>query len=165
MSPFANQQELWLTGHLTRMTQNEKATKIQAVARGFLLRRKQEKERNAIAVIDDAIRRLQVPKEPVSVIVLMRHLRLDYWADTLPSAFHAVQDPNARAQRDACIWHAGIALRLTGQGQYVQDLQWADYHERYSALQMIQAIRLQNTEPEPAIQPSFWARFTKMIWG
>ena len=45
MSPFAHQQELWLTAHLQRLVQRDLAIKIQAVVRGFLIRRRQEKKR------------------------------------------------------------------------------------------------------------------------
>ncbi len=160
MSPFTHQQELWLTQHLERLVQHEKATQIQAVARGFLVRHRQEKDRKAKALVDNAIRNLMVPKEPVSVRALMVTLQLHPWADTLPSAEQALMNLDARAIRDSHIWHASMSLRLTGQSQYIQQLQWADYHERYQALCLLR-------DPEPVISstPSFWGRVTKWIWG
>lgn len=62
MSPFTHQQQLWLTQHLERLVQHEKATQIQAVVRGFLVRCRQEEDRKAKALIDNAIRNLMVPK-------------------------------------------------------------------------------------------------------
>jgi hypothetical protein len=150
MSPFSNSPDLWLTGHLRRLHQIDQVTKIQAVVRGFLIRRHQQKK------YEDVILRLQPPAKPVCLVDLMRQLRLDVWADQLPSAVDALHDPAVAQKRRDLLWHAGIALRLTGQGAYVTDLEWADYHERSKALAHLD-IHVH--------QDSLWERFKKLFLG
>ncbi len=177
MSPFANSPHLWLTGHLQRLHYEEHIVKIQAVARGFLIRRRQEKERNAQSVLDDVIRRLLQPKD-TSVVGLMRSLGLDIWANNLPTAEECVMNFEASERRRQALWHAGISLRLNGQSQHLQDLQWADYHERSRALNSckpppqvfpLREVVVDSTEERPATPrqapPTFWSRIFKTIWG
>ena len=161
MSPFTHQQELWLTGHIQRLAHQEQAVKIQAIARGFLVRRRREKKEKADRVLNDVLRRLQVPRQPVSVVELMRQLGLEQWIAMLPTADMAVRDWEARAVRERILWNACISLRMTGQSDSVADLQWADYHERYRALQ----ATVQIEEPGNPAPRSMWSRFTQWIWG
>ena len=184
MSPFANSPHLWLTGHLYRLRCEEHATKIQAIVRGYIVRRRQEKERNAQSVIDDVIRRLLFPPKDTSVVGLMYRLGLDIWANNLPTAEECLYSQEAAERRRNALWHAGISLRLNGQGHHLQDLEWADYHER--------GLALANAKPSPAVfsprpavtlrsvvvhpsdarvdtprpsTPSFWSRLYKSVFG
>jgi hypothetical protein len=170
MSPFTNTPELWLTAHLHRLRCEEHVVKIQAVVRGFLLRRRQAKKQSAESVIDDVIRRLLLPKD-TSVVGLMRNLGLDIWANNLPTAEEAISNPEASERRRQALWHAGISLRLNGQGHHLKDLEWADYHERSLALSAskpppdIFSPRHGST-PLPTTPPSsLWSRILKSIWG
>jgi hypothetical protein len=157
MSPFANSPELWLTGHIRRLSQEEQATKIQAVTRGYLVRRRQEKERNADDLILDVITRLQPPAHSLSLAELMYAMGLDTWADGLPSAADALKFPHIADKRREAIWHASIVLRLTGRSDLIKDLEWADYYERGRALQAVHELEIN--------PPSLWDRFTKLVWG
>lgn len=167
MSPFADKPELWLTSHIRRLSLEEPATKIQAVVKGFLVRHRQEQQRNADALLGDVLRRLTQPKD-VSVVGLMRSLGLDTWADGLPTAEECIMNPEAANRRREALWHAGISLRLTGQGSSVQDLEWADYHERSKALYA-------HPPPPPPdsasphvdtpVPDTLWLRLMKIMWG
>ncbi len=157
MSPFANSPHLWLTGHLHRLSQQEQAVKIQAVMRGYLVRRRREKHLNAEAVILDVLRHLQQPAHTLSLAELMYAMGLDTWANDLPSAADALKHPELTERRRDAIWHASNILRLTGRGHMVSDLQWADYHERGRALEA--------AHDALAHPPSLWQRITKFVWG
>jgi hypothetical protein len=171
MSPFADKPELWLTSHIRRLSLEEPATKIQAVVKGYLVRKRQEEQRNADALLGDILRRLTQPKN-VSVVGLMRELNLDTWADGLPTAEECIADPEAANRRREALWHAGIALRLTGQGAFLQDLEWADYHERSKALYAHPPPPPPPSDsspfsprPDTPVADSLWARLKKAIWG
>ena len=157
MSPFANSPHLWLTGHLRRLSQEEQAVKIQAVMRGYLVRRRREKERNAEAVILDVLRHMQHPVHSLSLAELMYAMDLGTWADGLPSAAAALDFPHIAEKRREAIWHASICLRLTGRSHLIPDLQWADYHERGRALQAAHEALIR--------PPTLWDRFVKYVWG
>jgi hypothetical protein len=157
MSPFANSPHLWLTSHIRRLSETEQVTKIQAVTRGYLVRRRREKELNADAVILDVMRHMQQPTHTLSLAELMYAMGLDTWATGLPSAADALKNPELTQQRRDAIWHASICLRLTGRGHMVSDLEWADYHERGRALQ---AAHEAATNP-----PTLWARFINYLWS
>ena len=169
MSPFADTPHLWLTAHLQRIKSQEHVVKFQALVRGHLVRRRQEKKRNADAFIDDVIRRLTQPRDPVSLDSLMRRLGLDVWADSLPTAEESIQNPEASQRRRDALWHAGICLRLKGEGHWIQELEWADYHERSRAL----TASLPPPPPTPPPTPpapqtpplSFWPRLFHCIIG
>ena len=157
MSPFANSPHLWLTGHLRRLSQEEQAVKIQAVMRGYLVRRRREKHRNAEAVILDVLRHLQQPAHTLSLAELMYAMGLDTWAAGLPSAADALKHPELADRRRDAIWHASICLRLMGKSDLIQDLQWADYHERGRALQAAHEALIR--------PPTLWERLVKYVWG
>lgn len=166
MSPFTDTPHLWLTGHLHRLQKQEHTTKIQALVRGYLVRRRQEKERQAQALIDDVIRRLTQPREHVAVIPLMLRLGLQTWAETMPSADACIGNPALDQRRREALWHAGIALRLTGQGHWIQELEWADYHERSQALRALPPPSHPSPPPTPQPQTpplSFWKRLFKFL--
>ncbi len=157
MSPFANSPHLWLTGHLRRLSQEEQAVKIQAVIRGYLIRRRREKNRNAEAVIQDVISRLQPPAHSLSLAELMYAMGLDTWADGLPTAAMGLKFPHLAEKRREAIWHSSIVLRLTGRSELIKDLEWADYYERGRALQAADDALNQ--------PPTLWERFVKYVWG
>ena len=157
MSPFAKSPEYWLTGHLRRLAQQDEIVKIQAVCRGFLVRRRQEKERNARAVLHDVLSRLQYPTHTHSLQEMLMKMGFDTWAYNLPSAADALDSETAANQRRDAIWNASICLRLTGKSHLIADLQWADYHERGRALQAAADFH-NRTE-------TMWSRFKKHIWG
>jgi len=92
MSPFANSPHLWLTAHLHRIHCKEHLVKIQALVRGYLVRRQQQKERKLKAITNDILRSLAQPRESVALVPLMRRLGLHVWADTLPSAEECIQN-------------------------------------------------------------------------
>lgn len=150
MSPFANTPHLWLSGHLTRLAQADQAVKIQAVARGYLVRRRLEKEQTTPI-------RLQPPERPVTLADAMRQLGLGTWANALPTAIEALDDLELAKRRQDALWHAGIALRLSGRAELIPDLEWADYHERSSAL------RAREDVETPSV--SLWDRFRRSILG
>lgn len=118
MSSFADSPHLWLTGHLKRQKQQEHIVKIQAVVKGFLVRKRS--------------RPLKIP-QPSSLQELMRHHGLTVWADACPSVKDALLSEKAAKERQECLLHATITLYLLNKGHYVQDLEWADYHERAQA--------------------------------
>lgn len=155
MSPFHNSPHLWLTGHLHRLHQADQIVKIQALVRGFLHRRRHQKQQDAKALINDVLSRLQPPKQPVCLVELMRQLGLGIWADQMPSAVDALHDPALADKRRDLLWHAGISLRLTGQAAYVRDLEWSDYHERALALKTLDVH---------VHQDNLWDRFKKVFW-
>jgi hypothetical protein len=159
MSPFANSPELWLTNHLQRQIQNEKIVKIQAVAKGFLTRRRSQREahKSLEESIEILVERLQPPKNPKTLAELMRHHRLDVWADQCPPASEAVVSMEANKQREACLFNAKITLRLRGESKYVPDLEWADYHERSKALHALWDVGSPNE--------NLWTRFKKYVLG
>ena len=150
MSPFANTPHLWLSGHLTRLAQADQAVKIQAVARGYLVRRRLEKERATPSG-------LQVPERHLGLAETLCHLGLDTWANALPTASEALDDLELARRRQDALWHAGIVLRLTGRSDYIQDLESADYHEHSAALRAREVIET------PSV--SLWDRFKQSILG
>lgn len=172
MSPFANSPHLWLTSHLHRLHVQDHITKIQALVRGYLVRRRRQKQRRAQALIDDVIRGLARPREPVALVPLMQRLGLHAWAETMPTAEECLSNSEADQRRRDALWHAGISLRLTGKGQWIQELEWADYHERSRALyDSLPPPPPSPPTPEPQIPGpqtpplSFWGRFFKHIVG
>lgn len=122
MSPFANTPELWLTAHLHRQKQQEHIVKIQAVVKGFLVRRK-----------TNVHLRLSIPPPQTLQSLMLKH-GLQPWADLMPSAKEAVLDEEASKKRQEYLFHATMTLRLLGKVRFVQDLEWADYHERAKAM-------------------------------
>lgn len=161
MSPFAHSPELWLTGHLNRLVQVEKAIQIQAVCRGFLVRRREQKKTNADEIILNVIRNLQPPPPAVTLKeVLLRH-GLGVWAAGLPTALEAFQNLEAGKRRQEALWHACICLRLKGQGEFVEELEWADYHER---AQVLQELRTPTPDPsDEAHTETLWQRLKKFM--
>ncbi len=159
MSPFADKPDLWLTAHVQRMALSEYASKIQAVVKGFLVRRRLDKERNAKDLVDNVIQRLLQPKNQ-SVTSILSNLGLDDLAITLPPAQLCLDNQDLALHRQNLLWHACITLRLTGKGDHIQDLQWADYHERARAVQ----AQYPPAPPETPV-PSLWDRVKKTIWG
>lgn len=170
MSPFADTPHLWLTGHLARLQAQEHLVKIQALVRGHLVRRRQEKKRNAEAVIDDVLRRLIPPAEPVEVLALLTKLGLDVYTEDLPTAQECLRNPEADQRRRAALWNAGIVLRLTGRSSLIPDVEWADYHERCRAFYVSSPPppppSPPPTPPAPQTPPlSFWSRLFHRIVG
>lgn len=152
MSPFVNSPHLWLTAHLRRLEQEECMPKIQAVARGFLVRRRQDKQR----LIKETEKRLQPPANPVSLANTLGTLNLGMWAAGLPTATEALRLPEAEAKRREAIRNASICLRFLGKSDLIPDIEWADYHERAAALRDI---------CDATINPgSMWSRFKKLVW-
>lgn len=121
MSPFADTPHLWLTGHLERQKRHEEVVKIQAAVKGFLVRRRSTLHLQAKA------------PPPKGLHELMRHHGLTIWANVCPSAKEAAADLEQAKKRQECILHATMTLRLLGKTRYIQDLEWADYHERANA--------------------------------
>lgn len=157
MSPFTDSPHLWLTGHLNRLAQVEHATKIQAVCRGFLVRRRQQKNQTADHIILDVIRNLEPPPARVTLKEVLFRYGLGVWAAGLPTAAESYKSLEAAKRRQEAIWHASICLRLKGQAEFVQELEWADYHER---AQVLQELR---TPTPTADDDSLWARL-KHLW-
>ena len=152
MSPFANSPHLWLTAHLRRLEQQEHVPKIQAVARGFLVRRRQDKQR----LIKETEERLQSPSNPVSRANTLVSLNLGMWAAGLPTATEALRLPEADAKRREAMRNASICLRFLGKSHLIPDIEWADYHERAAALR---------DTCDATINPgSMWSRFKKFVW-
>ena len=121
MYPFANTPHLWLTDHLERQKQQEHIVKIQAAAKGFLVRRRSRL-------------RLQARAPPSSTLEeLLREHGLAVWADACPSATEAVLDEDRSKERQECLLHASMTLRLLNKMPVIQELEWADYHERTKA--------------------------------
>lgn len=160
MSPFADSPELWLTGHLQRLVQAEKAIQIQAVCRGFLVRRHHEKRTNAEHIITEVLRNLQPPPQTVTLKeVLLRH-GLGTWAAGLPSAAEGYKNLEAAKRRQEALWHASICLRLKGQGELVQELEWADYHER---CQVLDEMRTPTPSSDEEHTMTLWQRLKKLM--
>jgi len=137
MSPFANSPDLWLTGHLFRLHQIDQAIKIQAIVRGFLIRRHQKQQ------------------QPVTLATTLKRYGLDVWAYDLPTAAQALQNTQLDRRRQDALWHARISLRLTGRADQIPDLEWADYHERSRVLQ-----------PKAHVDTpqSLWEKVMKLVW-
>jgi hypothetical protein len=153
MSPFAKSPHLWLTEHLRRIEQQEGVPKIQALVRGFLARRRQQKKLRAAALIKEAEQRIQTREQPVSLADTLVRLNLSLWAEGLPTATEALQSEEIADKRRGAIRHASICLRFLGQSHLIPDIEWADYHERAAALR-------------GTIHPdNMWSRFTKRVWG
>ncbi len=157
MSPFANSPHLWLTDHIRRLSQEEQATKIQAVMRGYLVRRRREEKQRTDAVFQEVYDNLQPANHTLTLAELMYASGLDTWADGLPTAAEALRDSEAATRRKEALWHASNLLRLVGRSQVVPDLEWADYHERCRA---IRASQQALAEPS-----SLWNRLVKLITG
>jgi hypothetical protein len=159
MSPFANQPELWLTGHLERQKLNEKAVKIQAVTKGFLERRRSA--RLSAESIDDYIsvlvNKLDPPAEKLTVHEFLRKHGLDTWAEQCPDVKAALTNRDANKQREECLWHAKNCLRLCGKAELVSELEWCNYHEESEAMS---ALSSGETPDE-----SLWTKLTKFILG
>lgn len=147
MSPFANTPHLWLTGHLRRLDQGDQAVKIQAVARGFLVRQQQKKT-----------------APPQDLAGLMHQLGLGVWAKQLPSAADCLGNQDLAEKRLNALWHARVSLRLAGLAEHIQDLEWADYREQAAALQERAAQEEAAQEHAATPATSFWERILKLPW-
>ncbi len=159
MSPFADKPELWLTGHLQRQMEEEKAVKIQAVVKGFLQRRKSlpsEKKslKDSIAIL---VKRLEPPKNPMTLQQFLRKHGLASWADICPSKEEALMSLSKNKERQDCIWHAKNTLRLMGKTELITELEWCDYHEES---QTLMDLYYGKSEDE-----SLWTKLTKLILG
>lgn len=154
MSPFADQPEMWLTGHLERQKQHEVATKIQAAVKGHLYRRKLQRQStdDFIVVLMD---KLKPPKTPLTVQEFLKEKGLGGWADECPPVRDALLSIEANKQREECLWHAKNSLRLMGKGMYVADLEWCDYHERTRAMHALCDVG------SPV--ESLWEKFKKLF--
>lgn len=152
MSPFADKPELWLTGHLQRQIEEEKAVKIQAAFKGFLQRRKSLKDSIAILV-----KRLEPSKNPMTVQQFMRKHGLATWAEMCPSKEAALMNLDKNKERQDAIWHAKNTLRLMGNTELITELEWCDYHEESKAL-----VTLSYGKPQ---EESVWTKLTKLILG
>jgi hypothetical protein len=159
MSPFANQPELWLSGHLERQKLNEMAVKIQAVARGFLNRRRsaQASAEDIEDYITIIVNKLKPPTTKVTVPEFLRKHGLDTWADKCPDVKSALTKRAANKERHECLWHAKNCLRLAGKAELVAELEWCNYHEESEAMFAIHY----NEQPEE----SLWTKLTKYILG
>lgn len=162
MSPFANQPELWLTGHIQRLHQSDKIIKIQAAARGFLTRSRVEKNKNRLVEV------VVQPAEPPSVVSMLRSLGLHFWADNLPTAEEALADPVADELRRNTLWNAKIPLRFAGNTRIISEIEMADYHEHRRALSARGPPAAEATFPPQVEQTSFqdeslWSRLRKFI--
>jgi hypothetical protein len=158
MSPFADNPDLWLTGHLQRQIQDENARKIQALIRGFLYRRRCERKNaeslgDFICALKD---KLQSPKSSVTVAEFLRKHGLSTWADMCPSKYDCLSDSNLNSKRKECLFHAKVSLRLLGKSHLVPDLEWCDYHEARRALEKFRGIN----QPE-----SLWTTLIKLVLG
>lgn len=159
MSPFADKPELWLTSHLQRQKQEEQVVKIQAVVKGFLYRRRQQRlSLESIGqYIKDITKWLEPPKNPVSVPDFLRQHGLGTWADMCPSKEDALCSVEASDKRRECLWHAKNTLRLLGKAQLISELEWHDYHDTRRALDFLATGK----KPEE----SLWSKLTKLVLG
>ncbi len=155
MSPFHETPELWLTSHIQRLHKQEQAIKIQAVARGFLGRARAERRRKAKAKAYKQSLSHHTPSHPITVAEFLSALYLQQYAQNLPTAEEALQKQEASDLRHEAIWNASIVLRFTGRAKYIEQLQWADYHERHHALQ--------NAIKKPEKNKTIWERFTEWL--
>ena len=164
MSPFADKPELWLTSHVKRVNLFEPASKIQAVVKGYLVRRRLRTEGDPV---DEAINRLLHPRDQ-SVVGILTETGLGDLVPLLPSARVCLEDNDLAIRRHRVLWDAFLSLRLTGQANRVQDLSWADYHERTLALAAHHPPppSSQPFSPRPATPPpTLWKRLVKSVWG
>ncbi len=165
MSPFANKPELWLTSHVRRVSFYEPASKIQAVVKGHLVRRRLRRDRENAAV-DEAIRRLLQPPEH-TVETLLVKLGLEDTLPYLPSATVCAEDYTYSLRRRDVLRGVCLTLRLTGRSKYIEEIEWADYHQR-SRASAARYPTLPPHSPPPDSPPppaSLWKRFKQAIWG
>ena len=156
MSPFANQPELWLTGHIQRLHQTDQATKIQSVVRGHLTRLRRERKQKK--KLSKAAQYLLTPPSYNTLAEAMNAFGLDEMTYSLPTAKQALDFPHLDESRRSVLWHAKIALRLQGLSEHIMDLEWADYRERAAAL------AAKPVEPVEPSKPSLFSRLFKLPW-
>jgi hypothetical protein len=142
MSPFAETPHLWLTNHLERQKQNEHVIKIQAVAKGFLVRRRQSQRINAA-----------LPAVSLHDFMMCNGLRV--WAEMCPDAKEACLNEVAAKKRQECISNAKITLRLLNKADSILHLEWAEYHERCQAFHELYDVG------SPI--ESLWQKFKKTV--
>ena len=159
MSPFANTPHLWLTSHLNRLVEIENATKIQAVCRGFLVRRRQERHQSAEEFILQVIRKFQTPAPTATLKECLERHGLSVWAEGLPTAEEGYKTLEAGKRRQEAIWHASITLRLKGQGELVEELERADYHE---CQRVLSELRTPTPPAETAATDTLWQRLQNL---
>ncbi len=154
MSPFADKPELWLTRHLQRQIEEEKAIKIQSAVKGFLHRRRSDRLKETVIIL---VKRLEPPKDPITVPQFLRKHGLSTWAEMCPTKEEALMNLDKNKERLDAIWHAKNTLRLMGKSELITELEWCDYHEESQALK-----DLYYGKPK---EESFWTKLTKLILG
>ena len=152
MSPFANQPELWLTSHIQRLHQTDHATKIQAVVRGYITRRRKERKQKKLSKTNQY---LLTPASYTTLAEAMIAFGLTEMTYSLPTAKQALDFYHMDESRRSVLWHAKIALRIKGLPEHVMDLEWADYRERAAAL---------TAKPVETPKPSLFSRLFKLPW-
>ena len=157
MSPFSEQPELWLTGHIQRLHQTDQATKIQAVIRGYIARRRKERKQKKL---NKTAKYLLTPSSYNTLAEAMEAFGLDEMAYSLPTAKQALDFYHMDECRRSVLWHAKIALRIKGLPEHVMDLEWADYRERAAALKE----KPVETSTSTSTSTSFFSRLFKLAW-